>query len=853
MKKKLIPSLFGLALLILLILIARSSRSNAIAACFASLSLALLVWVYYLLSVLRDITTRKQVEVELQQSEEKFRQLAENIHEVFWLSNADISEILYVSLAYEQIWGRSCESLYADPQSFLSAIHPDDRQYAIDNIEHCTNGEFDIEYRIIRPDGSVRWIRDRGFPILNESGEIYRRAGIAQDITQRKQTESILQQRHEELEIRVTQRTAELIEANERLQCELFKREKVERALRESEERWQLAIRGTNDGIWDWNIKTDEAFFSARWKEMLGYEDHEIGNNSDEWRKRIHPDDLEGVMQLYQDHVSGKTPFYTNEHRLLCKDGTYKWILARGQMLWDVEGNPLRMAGSHTDISDAKAAATLRKRAEAERTKLIAILEATPDIVATVSLDERICYLNSAARQVFGLGENDDCTNLTICDVQPDWVYEILCNEGYPTAVRDGVWVGETAFLSHDGREIPVSQLIIAHKSPDGRVNMFSTIARDISQQKQIAASLVEAERRWRSLLENVRLVVVGLDNKGRVEYVNPCFLELVGYSQAEVIGQDWFETFLPQHQKKQMQNNFIELLEREFYIHNHNAILTKSGEERVIAWNNTLLQNVQGYVIGTLSIGEDITERQVIQRMKDEFISVVSHELRTPLTSIHGAMNLISSGLIDTESDKGRRVIEIAAESAERLVRIVNDILELERLESGKISLLKQTCNAQQLMLKAIEMMQVMANRAGITLSASPQIIQCVADPDRIIQVLTNLLDNAIKFSSRGSTVWISVKQVIRDKELAAEEFPISNFSVLFQVKDQGRGIPEDKLDSIFERFHQVDASDARKKGGTGLGLAICRSIVQQHGGRIWVESTVDEGSSFYFTLPGQ
>ena len=763
MKKKLIPSLFGLALLILLILIARSSRSNAIAACFASLSLALLVWVYYLLSVLRDITTRKQVEVELQQSEEKFRQLAENIHEVFWLSNADISEILYVSLAYEQIWGRSCESLYADPQSFLSAIHPDERQYAIDNIEHCTNGEFDIEYRIIRPDGSVRWIRDRGFPILNESGEIYRRAGIAQDITQRKQTESILQQRHEELEIRVTQRTPELIEANERLQCELFKREKVERALRESEERWQLAIRGTNDGIWDWNIKTDEAFFSARWKEMLGYE------------------------------------------------------------------------------------------AEAERTKLIAILEATPDIVATVSLDERICYLNSAARQVFGLGENDDCTNLTICDVQPDWVYEILCNEGYPTAVRDGVWVGETAFLSHDGREIPVSQLIIAHKSPDGRVNMFSTIARDISQQKQIAASLVEAERRWRSLLENVRLVVVGLDNKGRVEYVNPCFLELVGYSQAEVIGQDWFETFLPQHQKKQMQNNFIELLEREFYIHNHNAILTKSGEERVIAWNNTLLQNVQGYVIGTLSIGEDITERQVIQRMKDEFISVVSHELRTPLTSIHGAMNLISSGLIDTESDKGRRVIEIAAESAERLVRIVNDILELERLESGKISLLKQTCNAQQIMLKAIEMMQVMANRAGITLSASPQIIQCVADPDRIIQVLTNLLDNAIKFSSRGSTVWISVKQVIRDKELAAEEFPISNFSVLFQVKDQGRGIPEDKLDSIFERFHQVDASDARKKGGTGLGLAICRSIVQQHGGRIWVESTVDEGSSFYFTLPGQ
>jgi signal transduction histidine kinase len=122
------------------------------------------------------------------------------------------------------------------------------------------------------------------------------------------------------------------------------------------------------------------------------------------------------------------------------------------------------------------------------------------------------------------------------------------------------------------------------------------------------------------------------------------------------------------------------------------------------------------------LSIGEDITERYAIERMKDEFISVVSHELRTPLTSVHGALNLLSSGLVDTQSDKGRRVIEIAAESADRLVRLVNDILDLERLESGKISLLKQPCNAADLMMNAIDMMQVMANRAGIPLSVSPK-----------------------------------------------------------------------------------------------------------------------------------
>jgi PAS domain S-box-containing protein len=360
----------------------------------------------------------------------------------------------------------------------------------------------------------------------------------------------------------------------------------------------------------------------------------------------------------------------------------------------------------------------------------------------------------------------------------------------------------------------------------------------ELTERKQAEAALRESDRRWRSLLENVRTIVVGLDRDGKIEYVNPFFLELTGYTQAEVIDRDWFANFLPQSHQTKIKQVFNEILQDNSHPHHQNTILTKSGEEKIILWNNTLLQSPQGEAIGTMSIGEDVTERYAIERMKDEFISVVSHELRTPLTSIHGALNLLSSKSIAADSKQGSRVIEIAGESTKRLVRLVNDILELERLESGKIKLSKQLVNAAQLMFQAIDQVQIVASRSGIQLKVHQQELEFFADGDRIVQVLTNLLSNAIKFSEADSTVLLAVKR-------------LSDRHILFSVRDEGRGIPADKLDSVFERFHQVDASDSRRKGGTGLGLAICRNIIEQHDGKIWVKSIFGKGSTFYVSLP--
>ena len=237
------------------------------------------------------------------------------------------------------------------------------------------------------------------------------------------------------------------------------------------------------------------------------------------------------------------------------------------------------------------------------------------------------------------------------------------------------------------------------------------------------------------------------------------------------------------------------------------------------------------------LLIVRDITERLTVDRMKDEFVSVVSHELRTPLTSIRGSLGLIAGGVMGPLPEKAQYMVEIAVNNTDRLIRLINDILDIERMESGKITMERTVWDTGEVMAQAAELMDDLARKAGVTLSVSSESVQVWADPDRIVQTLANLLSNAIKFSPRFGTVWLAARR--REDQ------------VLFQVKDQGRGVPADQVESIFERFEQVDASDSREKGGTGLGLAICRSIVQQHGGQIWAESTVGEGSTFFFTLP--
>ena len=221
------------------------------------------------------------------------------------------------------------------------------------------------------------------------------------------------------------------------------------------------------------------------------------------------------------------------------------------------------------------------------------------------------------------------------------------------------------------------------------------------------------------------------------------------------------------------------------------------------------------------------------------------------------GALDLLGSGQLGTLTEQGEKVLSIATTNTERLIRLINDILDLERMKSVKIFMQKVKCNAADLLIMATETMQAMADKLQVKLILHPLAIELWADPDRLLQTLTNLISNAIKFSQPGDTVWISATVTEHkgvgfgeNEHSSTQGTPLTSF-LLISIRDEGRGIPKDKLQIIFERFQQVDASDSRNKGGTGLGLAICRNIVQQHNGKIWVESILGEGSTFYVLLP--
>lgn len=477
------------------------------------------------------------------------------------------------------------------------------------------------------------------------------------------------------------------------------------------------------------------------------------------------------------------------------------------------------------------------------------VVENSLGFVFTCSMEGRLTSLNSFTAETLGyrsdalLGrsvtelmdpsgaaEFQEC--LRILHVQDQW------QGALPLRRSDGIY-RRIAFRSRRMQLPGENPFILNH-------------GMDVTEQYEAEEALHLATRQRELILESVGDGIYGIDLDGKLTFVNEAGARMLGYTASELTAADIHSLIHHSHADgtpySKSTSPILQALRRGEPIRMRDEVFwRKDGSAFPVEYGaNPLVED--GQISGMVVAFQDVSERRRLERMKDEFISTVSHELRTPLTSMRASLGLIAAGSLDKRPEKQRQMIEIAIANSERLIRLVNDILDFDSVEKGRLPLHRRPVEAIDLLRRAADVAHNTAQQARIAFNIQNTHAVIFADEDRILQVLNELVSNAIKFSGPETTIRLTAQPV---PATAPQSGSSSLGEVCFIVEDQGRGIAQDKLERIFDRFQQGDASDSRALGGTGLGLALCRSIVEQHGGRIWAESNPGQGSRFLFTLP--
>jgi PAS domain S-box-containing protein len=811
-----------------------------------------------IVGISHDITERKKAEVDIRENAEKYQLIFNSFLDLYYRSDIkgnilELSPSVYKLSGYtqEELIGKSVDIVYSNIESRNEMIKVLLQQGTVNDYENL------LQHK----DGTLVPVSITSHLIRNSEGQPYMIEGTIRDITERKHAEKFV---------------------------------------RESEERWQFALEGSGDGVWDWNIITSEVFYSRQWKAMLGFDEHEIGHTIEEWENRIHPDDRKNVTTELHQHFNKKAPGFINEHRVQCKDGSYKWILARGKVISHNSANDKdRVLGTFTDI-------TSRKQAEEKLGKLVNLqnllthlatefinipLENSADAINRLltligeQLEvDRVYIFNydfekNTTTNTFewcAEGISHEIDNLQDVPVElfPEWVSTHL--KGGIVTLSDVDALPENnhlrKLLEPQGIKTMITIPMMLNDECLGFVGFDSVVDKrewnndevtflqvladllcNVTDRKRTEEALREREAYLKAIFNNIPYQMWLKDTEGRFLAINEPFASNFHLDSVESIIGKTVKDLWPPEIAEHFQEQDQEVMQT-FRLMTIEEQIEQFGKKKWFEIYRAPILNSKGLLLGTTGIARDITNRKIADRelkkatesaeaanmAKSRFLANMSHEIRTPLNAIIGMIGMLDNTQLDGPQKKILRNLNTSSDS---LFNIINDILDFSKIESGQLELEKTEFNLKELVKKVYDTQEYKAEDKNLEFryNIDPEIFPVLTgDPIRLQQILINLVSNAIKFTREGT--------VTLNCHLLGKFNGINR--IKFSVEDTGIGISSDHLAKIFESFQQEDESITRTYGGTGLGLPISKQLVELMGGSIHVESIKDTGSTFYFII---
>ena len=773
----------------------------------------------------------KLTEKAVQESEEKLRLVLNATQDGLW--DWDIkTDKEYFSPRWCEIIGYT----FDDPElthsydSWASRIHPEDCDHVMKSLSsHLEKGTvYDVDYRHLHKSGEYRWQNSRGQAIFDESGKPIRMVGRISDITARKLAE-------DKLKIKESTITSSII------------------------------------AIANSDVQGNLTYVNPSFLKMWGYEKTEevLGKPSVSfWQAQ---EKAEEIVKALQSKGS-----WTGEFVAQRKDGSYFDTLLSANMVTDETGNPICMSGSFLDISEQKRAEKALRESE-ERFR--SLVETTGDWIWEVDARVTYTYASPKVRDILGY-EPREVIGKKPFDFMPPEEANRLAGEMSAIAGAGRPFSGqENINLHKDGRRIVLETSGVPFFDSKGSLLGYRGIDRDITERKRVEEALRQNEERFRLLAENAQDMIYHyrLAPTPRFEYVSPAATAILGYTPQEFYADPELGLKSTHPEDRPVMEAMQSSSERWV------VILRRFRKDGTIVWleeKNVPIFDQAGNLVAVEGIARDITDRKraeealqelyererelghnlaertrqlenaykelyQLDKMKDGFLSTVSHELRTPLTSIKSFAEILLS--YDEDKETQREFLTIINDESDRLARLINDLLDISRIESGRMqwqSTQLAIPEVIEVVKKSIYSLSVQKN-ISLDVDMRPDLPVFLGDRDRLVQVMSNLLGNAIKFTSEGGKVRVVAEALSANR---AENTPAM---IKVGVSDTGIGIAAENHKKIFDKFIQVGDTLTDKPKGTGLGLAICKEIVEHYKGTIWVESELGQGSTFFFTLP--